>query len=70
MYARGGFLVYLCPMDREFEPVEDLIPLVEGSTIAIRGHIFTFKNIPGMVLIHTIYTMMFWLKAIPNMPEE
>ena len=77
-------------MDREFEPVKDLVPLVEINTTAAREHVglierrirvikekmrasgsqFLFKNIPVMVLIHCMYTMVFWLNAFPNMSEK
>ena len=36
LYTRGGFVVQLCLMDREFEPVKDLVPLVEINTTAAR----------------------------------
>ena len=36
LYARGGFLVCLCLMFREFEPVEELVSLVEVHTTAAR----------------------------------
>ena len=39
LYARGGFIVRLCLMDREFEPVKDLVPLVEINTTAAREHV-------------------------------
>ena len=39
LYARGGFVVRLCMMDREFEPVKDLVPLVEINTTAAREHV-------------------------------
>ena len=31
---------------------------------------FLFENIPMMVLIHTVYTAVFWLNAFPNMSEK
>ena len=66
-------------MDREFELDKDLVPLVEGNTMAAREHmglierriqavkektrasssLFPFKNIPMMVLIHTVYNTVF-----------
>ena len=90
LYARGGFIVRLCLMDREFEPVKDLVPIVEINTTAAREHVglierrirvvkektrasssqFPFENIPVMVLIHTVYTAVFWLNAFPNMSEK
>ena len=36
LYARGFFVVRLCMMDREFEPVKDVVPLVEINTMAAR----------------------------------
>ena len=77
-------------MDREFEPVKDLVPIVEINTTAAREHVvlierrirvvkektrasssqFPFENIPMMVLIHTVYTAVFWLNAFPNMSEK
>ena len=39
LYARGGFIVRLCLMDREFEPVKDLVPIVEINTTAAREHV-------------------------------
>ena len=32
--------------------------------------LFPFENIPMMVLIHTVYTAVFWLNAFPNMSEK
>ena len=29
-----------------------------------------FKNIPVVVLIHTVYTALFWLNAFPDMYEK
>ena len=78
-------------MDREFEPVKDVVPIVEINTVAVREHVglierriravkekktrassslFPFENIPMMVLIHTVYTAVFWLNAFPNMSEK
>ena len=90
LYARGGFIVRLCLLDREFEPVKDLVPIVEINTTAAREHVglierrirvvkektrasssqFPFETIPMMVLIHTVYTAVFWLNAFPNMSEK
>ena len=39
LYARGGFVVRLCMMGREFEPVKELVPLVEINTNAAREHV-------------------------------
>ena len=39
LYAQGGFIVRLCLMDREFEPVKDLVPIVEINTTAAREHV-------------------------------
>ena len=77
-------------MDREFDPVKDLVPMIEINTTAAREHVvltkqrirvikdktrasssqFPFENIPVMVLIHCVYTMIFWLNAFPNMSEK
>ena len=44
LYARGSFIVQLCIMDREFEPVRDLVPLVEINTTATREHAGLIKR--------------------------
>ena len=91
MYARGCFIVRLCLMDRAFEPVKELVPIVEINTTAAREFVglierrirvvtekktrasssmFLFENIPMMVLIHTVYTTVFWQNEFPNMSEK
>ena len=39
LYAKGGFLVNCCLMDREFEAVKEHLPLVEINTTAAREHV-------------------------------
>ena len=39
LYARGGFIVNVCLMDREFEAVKKFLPLVEVNTTAAREHV-------------------------------
>ena len=44
LYARGGFLVRHALMDREFEKVRDLVPLVEVNTTAAREHVAVIER--------------------------
>ena len=44
LYARGGFIVRLCLMDIECEPVKDLVPIVEINTTAAREHVGLVKR--------------------------
>ena len=39
LYAKGGFIVNVCLMDREFEAVKKHLPLVEINTTAAREHV-------------------------------
>ena len=39
LYARGFFVVRLFLMDREFEPVKDLVLLIEINITAAREHV-------------------------------
>ena len=44
LYAKGGFLVNICLMDREFEAVKKHLPLVEINTTAAREHVADIEN--------------------------
>ena len=39
MYARGGFVVKTCYMDKEFDKMKELVGLVEVNTAAAREHV-------------------------------
>ena len=39
LYARGGFAVRLCLMERQFEPIKVLVPLVEINIMAASEHV-------------------------------
>ena len=39
MYAKGGFIVRLALMDKEFDKVEDLVGLLETNATAAREHV-------------------------------
>ena len=86
LYAKGGFLVNVCLMDREFEAVKEHLPLVELNITAAREHVpeiereirqiktktrayaseRDYKYIPTLLLIHTVYTAIFWLNAFAS----
>ena len=52
------------------------VGLIEQRIRAVKEKIrassreFLFKNISVMVLIHTVYTTIFWLNTFPNMSEK
>ncbi len=39
VYCRTGFVVRMLMMDREFEKIKDLLPMVECNTTAAKEHI-------------------------------
>ena len=39
LYARGGFIVNLALMDKEFDKIKDIIPFLEVNTTAAREHV-------------------------------
>ena len=49
--------------------IEWTIQVVKEKTRAPTS-LFLFKSIPVMVLIHTVYTVIFWLNVFPNMSKE
>ena len=85
LYARGGFIVNLDLIDKEFDAIKEFVPFLEVNTAAAREHVgeiesdiqqikdgvqcttskFSFKNIPTMVLIYTVYNVCLWLNAFP-----
>ena len=90
LYAKGGYVVNACLMDREFETVRKHLPLVEVDVTAAREHVpeiesgirrmrektractseFKHRWIPTLLLVHTVYTMVFWLNAFVNGSEN
>ena len=38
-YARGGFVVNLMLIDREFKKIRDVLPFVEANTTAAQEHV-------------------------------
>ena len=49
--------------------IERRIPVMKEKTRASSSDSL-FKSTPVMVLIHTVYTIIFWLKAFPNISGE
>ena len=39
MYTRGGFIVNLDLMDKEFDAIKELVPFLEVNTMAAREHV-------------------------------
>ena len=39
LYARGGFIVNLDPMDKEFDAIKEFVPFLEVNTAAAREHV-------------------------------
>ena len=39
MYTRGGFIVNLALMDKEFDAIKECVPFLEVNTTAAREHV-------------------------------
>ena len=39
LYARGGFIVNLALMDKEFDTIKEFVPFLEVNTVAAREHV-------------------------------
>ena len=39
LYARGGFIVNLALMDKEFDAIKEFVPFLEVNTAAAREHV-------------------------------
>ena len=39
MYARGGFIVNLALMDKEFDAIKEFVPFLEVKTVEAREHV-------------------------------
>ena len=49
MYARGGFIVRLALIGKEFDKLEDLVGLLETNTTAAREHVGKTERKLGLI---------------------